>query len=145
MTKFEASDFSLELPDEALDVSSYCFSFPALGEMPPNLTITAVKYTDPPVLEEFNRTRTALMRESLDNFAVLSENRSRRDNWDYIVSTVRWTSEDVEIRQKRVFIHVPESVHTIYSLVATDLAGNAEKSDPAIDGMIRSFQPIKTG
>ena len=145
MAKFEGSNFELELPDEALDVSAYCFSFPTLGKMPPNLTITVQKFDDRPVLEEFCETRTALISESLNNFEIISEKRNRRGNWDYIVSIVQWTAEDVIVRQKRIFIYVPEPGHAIYSLVATDLAENAEKSDPTIDDIIRSFKPDEGG
>lgn len=145
MTKFEAADFALELPDEALDASSYCFVFPTLGSMPPNLTITVQRFTDAPVLEEFARARTATMGESLKNFEVLSETRHQRGNWDYIVSIVRWAVDAVVMIQKRLFIHVSEPVHTIYSLVATDLADNAANSDPAINNVIRSFQTNTTG
>ena len=81
------------------------------------------------------------MRDSLDDFEVVSEQRYQRDNWDYIVSIVRWTAGSVVTRQKRPFIHVSGAEQTIYSLVATDMAENAEKSEPIIDGIIRSFQP----
>lgn len=81
------------------------------------------------------------MRDSLDDFEVVSEQRYQRDNWDYIVSIVQWAVGGLVTRQKRLFIHVAEPTNKIYSLVATDLAENAEKSDPIVDDIIRSFQP----
>src|SRR5690606_5548779 len=127
-----------------LDASSYCFVFPSLGAMPPNLTVTVQKFADPPVLEEFVASRTDPMFESLENFEVLSEVRNQRDNWNYIVNIVCWATNGVVTRQKRLYIYVPEPVHAIYVLVATDLAENAGVSDPVIDNIIRSFQPAKS-
>ncbi|MEE4217491.1 MAG: DcrB-related protein [Xanthomonadales bacterium] len=141
MTSFKGANFSLELPDDTVDASSYCFCFPDLGTMPPNLTVTSQQFDDKSSLEEFTESRTAPMRDSLDEFEVVSEQRYQRDNWDYIISIVQWTAGSVVTRQKRLFIHVAKPANKIYSLVATDLAENAEKSEPTIDGIIRSFQP----
>ena len=141
MANFQGSGFALELPDEAQDVSSYCFSFPELGAMPPNLTVSVEKHKDQPDLEAFAEARTAPMRDVLDDFEVLSEQRQQRDNWDYMVSIVQWQAGDVLTRQKRLFIYVPEPEHTMYVLTATDLADNVENSDAAIDQVIRSFKP----
>ena len=105
---FQASDFSVELPDDAIDASSYCFVFPNAGEFPPNLTI---RVEGPPPeldLDAYVKEQRQALESSVEDFELLNEISSKRDFWTYVVSIVEWGPDDSRIRQKHTLSHRPQ-------------------------------------
>jgi hypothetical protein len=138
---FQGSGFSVDLPEDASDASSYCFLFPNAGEYAPNLTI---RYEQPPDefdLNEYVDEQRQALETSVENFIVVNEISNKRDFWTYVISIIEWGPDEARIRQKRTYVHVPGEKTRLFILTGTDLAANFEQSDVIFNQIIRSFKP----
>lgn len=143
MQSFQGPGFSVELPDNAIDASSYCFVFPDAGEFPPNLTIRS-EATPPELdLDTYVKEQRQALETSVENFSLVNEISGRRDFWSYVVSIVEWGPDDTRIRQKQTHVYVPGAKPRLFILIGTDLAANFEKSDALFNQVIRTLKPVE--
>jgi len=138
---FQGSGFSVELPDDATDSSSYCFSFPNAGEYAPNLTITCERPPDGLDLNAYVSERREALKTGVENLAVINEISNSRGAWTYIVSIVEWGPDESRIRQKQTYVYVPGEVPKLFTLTGTDLADNFKQSEAIFNQAIKSFTP----
>jgi hypothetical protein len=138
---FQGSGFSVELPDDATDASSYCFVFPEAGEFSPNLTIRREQSPDDLDLNAYVKDLTEALDESSENLIIVNEISGKHGFWTYIISIIEWGPDESRVRQKRTFMHVPGEVPRVFTLTGTDLAGNFEKSEVIFNQVIKSFKP----
>lgn len=143
MQSFQASEFSVEMPDGAIDASSYCFVFPRVGEFPPNLTIRCEQQPPDFDLNAYVAEQREALETSVDNFSLINEISSKRDFWTYVVSIVEWGPDDSRIRQKQTYVFVPGELPRLFILTGTDLANNFEQSDGIFNQVIRTLKPIE--
>ena len=141
MPKFQGSGFSVELPEEVMDASSYCFSFPEAGEFSPHLTIKFEQQTDKPDLNAYVSKQRVALRAGVENFSVISELSKSRGSWDYVISVIEWGPDESRTRQKQFFVYVPGEIPRLFTLTGTDLAANFERSESLFDQVIRTFKP----
>ncbi len=138
---FQGSGFSVELPDDATDATSYCFVFPDAGKFSPNLTIRSEQSPDDLDLKAYVDEQTQALETSVENFVVVNEISNKHGFWTYIISIIEWGPEESRIRQKRTFMHVPGEIPRLFTLTGTDLASNFENSEVVFNQVIKSFTP----
>lgn len=139
--KFQGSGFSVDIPEGALDVSSYAFVFPELGEFAPNLTIRFEPGENVDLEERISDLRETLM-SSLENFVVVGEDPVRtRGPWKYSTQVYEYGQDEHRIRQKQLLLLVTQPTLTLYTVTGTDLAAGYLQSEPVFDEIIRSFDP----
>jgi len=141
MPSFQGSGFSVELPEETIDASSYCFSFPEAGEFSPYLTIKCERQQDELDLSACVNEQRDALRAGVENFRVISETSKSRGSWNYIITVVEWGPDESRTRQKQLFVYVPGEIPRLYTLTGTDFASNFENSEPLFDQVIRTFKP----
>ncbi len=139
---FQASEFSVELPDGVIDASSYCFVFPHAGEFPPNLIIRCEHQPAEFDLAAYVAAQREALEASAENFTLVNEISSKRDFWTYIVSIVEWGPDDSRIRQKQTYVFVPGQRNRLFILTGSDLADNFEQSDGIFNQVIRTLKPL---
>lgn len=141
MAKFQASGFSIDLPDGTFDASSYVFSFPFAGDLSPSLSISFERVADIPDLMTIADKEAGTLRSNLESFDVLAESQHERGTWRYVISIVEWGPREARIWQKRFFLFVPDGRPTLYTIKGTDLSENRANSEPIFDQTIASFDP----
>lgn len=138
---FQGSGFSVNLPDDAMDASSYCFMFPNAGEFSPNLTIRSERPPDELNLDDYVKQQREALETGVENFILVNEISGKRDFWTYVVSIIEWGPDESRIRQKQLHVYVPGEKPRLFILTGTDLAANFEQSDAIFNEVIRSFTP----
>ena len=141
MPSFQGSGFSIELPEDVIDASSYCFSFPEAGEFSPILMIKCERQQDELDLSAYVNEQRDAIRASVENFTVISEMSKSRGAWDYVISVTEWGPDESRTRQKQLFVYVPGEIPRLFTLTGTDFAANFENSEPLFDQIIRTFKP----
>lgn len=142
MQDFQGPGFFVQLPDQTVDASTYCFVFPAYGDFPPNLTIRCEEHPEEFELGAYVAEQRQALADSAENFSLINEISSKHDFWTYVVSIVEWGADDNRVRQKRTYVHVPGEPPRLYTLTGTDLAANFEVSDAVFNQVIRSLKPV---
>lgn len=143
MTSFQGSGFTLELPENAIDGSSYVFLLPG-GDGPsmPSVSVRVQRRRASVTLDDYIREmRPDDAGDGPAAFTVVAETLHDRGAWPYVVSVTEWGEGDQAIRRKEVFILIAGEVNTIYHLCGADLASSFAASEPAIDAVMRSFRP----
>jgi len=138
---FQGSGFSVDLPDDAADASSFCFVFPNAGELPPNLTIRCERPPDELDLDEYVQEQRQAFETSVENFELVNEISSKHDFWTYVVSITEWGPDESRLRQKQMYVYVPGEKPRLFIMIGNDLAANSEQSDDLFNQVIRSFKP----
>ena len=139
--KFQASGFSVEVPDEAIDASAYTFSYPGLGSLPPNIVIQFEFGDDVDM-----GARRAEVLERIESsypqvdIRVQDEVRSRGD-WEYFTIVAEFGEGEARMVQKQLQLRAQQPKPTVYVFSGTDLASNFPVFEPHFDAMVRSFQP----
>jgi hypothetical protein len=139
--KFQASGFSVDVPDDVVDASAYVFSFPASGGLPPNVSIRFESGED---LDLESRRQEVLerIRDSYPDpvFKLEDPVRSRGD-WQYFTYIVEFGDEGQRLRQKEMHLRILQPRPTLYIFSGTDTDENFERFEPYFDSMVRSFNP----
>ena len=141
MQSFQGSGFSVDLPEDATDASSYCFLFPDAGEYAPNLTIRCERPPDELDLNAYVNEQRQALETSVENLSVVNEISNKRGSWTYIVSIIEWGPDESRIRQKQTYVYVSEEIPRLFTLTGTDLAANFKQSEVLFNQVIKSFTP----
>ena len=139
--KFQASGFSVDVPDDVVDASAYVFSFPALGGLPPNVTIRfeAAENLD---LESRRQEVLERVRDSyVDPVFKLEDPVRSRGDWQYFTFIVEFGDEGQRLRQKEMQLRILQPQPTLYVISGTDFGDNFERFESYFDGIVRSFNP----
>ncbi len=140
--QFQGSGFSVELDAGVLDVSGYAFSYPKLGDFPPNITLRFERGADADMAERLQAFHEKL--PAYPNAQLRAEPQvARRGDWEYFAFVLEFGGEDGDARlvQKEIQIRVAEPVPTVYIITGTDLVGNFPRFEATYDAFVRSFQP----
>ncbi len=138
---FQGSGFSVDLPEDATDASSYCFTFPDAGEYSPNLTIRVERPPDELDLNAYVNEQRQALETSVENFSVVNEISNKRGSWTYVISIIEWGPDESRIRQKQTYVYVPDEIPRLFTLTGTDLADNFKQSEVLFNQVIKSFTP----
>lgn len=139
--KFQGSGFSLELPPGVTDASTYVFTFPDLGELPPNISVR-FEQGGGVDMKARREAEVSRLRESLPNPEFWMEDKVRsRGDWQYFTNVVVFGEEGMRICLKELQLLISEPEPTLYVFAGTDLSDNWPRFEPTFDALIRGFQP----
>ena len=141
MIKFQGSGFTLPLPDDCMDGSSYTFVLPENGGYSPNMNIrfqSAVHVKD---LKAYVADSLDAMKEEMTEFVLLNQVAGKRGEHDGVMSSYEWGEGETRMRQKQFCLLVPGEAPRLYILLTTDLAANAAQSDRIFNQMMKHFKP----
>ena len=147
MTQFQSSGFSIELPDKCIDASSYTFVLTGeeagdVKNYAPNITIRFENAAVGFDLKKSVNDALDVLRKQVEAFELISQDSGKRGENDGIMTVYEWGKGVARMRQKQVVLLVPGEKSRKYILTTTDLASQADKSDPVFDQILRSFEVL---
>jgi hypothetical protein len=141
MRKFQGSGFSLMLPQTCYDASAYAFALPEHNGFSPNVTIGFEAVPADTDISRYADKDLAALGAGLPGFALTSKAAGKKGQWAAVMAALQWGEGPARMLQKRLYILVTAQVPRIYTLTTSDLAANAEHSNPAFEQILRSFTP----
>lgn len=143
MQKFVGSGFSVDLPDDCVDASSYMFVLPEHNGYSPNISIrfeSAVTIND---LKAHVNATLELLKKSAPAFVMKKQVSGKRGANEGVMSQYEWGEGATRVRQTQYCLMTPGEAARLYILTSTDLVGNASKSDPVFNAMMKNFTPTQ--
>lgn len=142
MPAFQGSGFTLELPEETVDGSSYVFLLPREGGTAmASVSVRVERRREAVDLAEYARSLRPPEGEGEAEFRVLSESFHDRGAWPYLVSVTDWGEGEAAIRRKEIFVLIAGEPNTVYHLTASERASRFHECEAMLDGILRSFRP----
>jgi len=132
--RYAAPHFSLELPDDTLDASSYGFVFPAIGgSNPARLSVVTSVPPSVPDLETFVAEQQTLILERFPEPEILESITNVRGSWSYAILKFTWGESGNRMCQKDIHLFVSgQSVRYFHFLGVAPLDEFA-RAEPAFD------------
>ena len=137
MAKYECPRFAIELPESAIDVSSYCFVLTVPEPFHPSIVIKTDRMAAGKSLAEHVKAQMAKMPGQLKNFQVIEEPQAM-EGGKGIRTVFMWGQDDARFRQTQMFYQRGERVFT---LTATLQAGVRRDYWPELEAVVRTFEP----
>ena len=144
MSEFQGSGFAIELPENCIDASSYTFVLEQRNGFSANLTIRFQLPTEGFSVSSFVDEQISSLRTSLDSFALIHQANGKRGEIEGAMFVYEWGQGSGRFKQKQVVMLSNLEPARIYIMTSTDLAINADESDPVFEQMMRSFAPNDT-
>ena len=144
MSEFQGSGFSIALPENCIDASSYTFVLEELNGFSANLTIRFQLPTEGFSVSSFLDEQIATLSTTLDSFSLSHQANGKRGEIEGAMCTYEWGQGSGRFKQKQVVMLSNMEPARVYIMVSTDLASNADQSDPVFEQMMRSFVPNDT-
>jgi hypothetical protein len=141
MQKFEGSGFSLDLPDDCVDASSYTFVLPENNGYSPNLSIRSESAVTIKDLKGHVNAMLKLLKDSAPEFVMKKQMAGKRGANEGVMSQYEWGVGAARMQQKQYCLMTPGEAARLYILTATDLASNAAQSDAVFNAMMKNFMP----
>jgi hypothetical protein len=141
MPKFVGSGFSLDVPENCVDASSYMFVLPENNGFSANLSIrseSAVTISD---LKAHVNSMLETLKNSTPEFAMLKQVAGKRGPNEGVMSQYEWGLGESRVRQKQYCLMTPGENARLYVLTSTDLVSNATQSDRIFNVMMKNFTP----
>jgi len=137
--RIQGVNFSMGVPQNAVDHSIYCITLPEHGAMPPSLTIREADCTASiDLIEELDKIAAQLSeadKTCVKRKATIGQNK----DWDYAIQVIEWGPEEARIWQKNLLIHVPEKT-SVFTFTMIDFLNNMQHSEPEFNRMLRDFK-----
>jgi hypothetical protein len=142
MKPYQGAGFSIELPDDIADASSFVFVRDDQSDSPPTLRITLQPVAEAPA-DMGSYLRDLLHKECarVPGLELVDTSVNSRDNWLYGIATLAWGQEIYSLRERRIYLFVADERprHFVLSVTAP---GNAfDEANLYFAGAIRSFMP----
>ena len=141
MPNFQGSGFTMELPDDCMDASSYAFVLPENNGFSANLTVrfeSAVHVSD---LQAHVNLSLDALKASVVDFVMINQVAGKRGAHHGVMSNFEWGAGESRMRIKQYCIITTGDVPRVYTLTAVDLASNADQSAPVFNRMMKNFIP----
>jgi hypothetical protein len=141
MAKYSGSDFSIDLPDGAINATVHAFAFPQGGLHTPTLFIRSEHPHSPVPLSDYVDSQVALLQAAKEALDVV---RRRTGVWhgrDALDLLVDFGPPEQRLRQRLVYLDAKGEPQTIYILAATDTAETFDGNEAMFNAAILSFLP----
>ena len=142
MPNFQGTGFTIEIPEDCFDASTYTFVLPENNGFSANLNIRhepAVEVND---LKAHINVSLKALRDRVANFTLLNQAAGKRGAHEGLMTSFEWGEGESRVRQKQYCLLVSGEKPKIYILTSTDLASNAAQSDRIFNGIMKSFVPL---
>jgi len=143
MPHFQGSGFSVELPDDCADASAYTFILPTPkdAQFAPFVVIKAEALAAD-TLESHVRAQHMELQQNLENCRILTFKAGQHAGTDVVLTTLEWGPPAARISQTQAYYLVAgEKNEKVFGLKGTDLSENFGNSQPAFNGIFRTFMP----
>lgn len=141
MPNFQGSGFTVELPDECIDASTYTFVLPENNGFSATLNIRHESATEVKNLKAHINVSLKALRDSVTDFTLLNQAAGKRGAHEGVMSSFEWGSGEARVRQKQYCLLTSGEAPRIYILTSTDLVSNAAQSDRIFSAIMKSFVP----
>ncbi len=141
MAKYSGSDFSIDLPDGAINATVHAFAFPQGGLHTPTLFIRSEHPHSPVPLSDYVDSQVALLQAAKEALDVV---RRRTGVWhgrDALDLLVDFGPPEQRLRQRLVYLDARGEPQTIYILAAKDTAETFAGNEAMFNAAILSFLP----
>src|SRR5210317_1611933 len=101
MPNFQGSGFTVELPDECIDASTYTFVLPENNGFSATLNIRHESATEVKNLKAHINVSLKALRDSVTDFTLLNQAAGKRGAHEGVMSSFEWGSGEARVRQKQ--------------------------------------------
>jgi hypothetical protein len=143
LPSFQGSDFVIELPEGAADVSTYAFAFPARRDFRPSIVIKTDALAAPVDLSAHVQEQLAKLSASLPNVNVVRSGPTRHDKYPSHASLFDWGPDSRRIRQKQYFLLLKDPARVV-TITGTGLRDDFAPVELLFDAIFLSFRPTIT-
>lgn len=141
MPRYDGSDFSIDLPDEAINATVHAFAFPQGRLHTPTLFIRSEHPHSPVSLSDYVDSQVALLQAANEALDVVRRRTGVWHGHDALDLLVDFGPPEQRLRQRLVFVDAKGEPQTIYVLVATDTVDAFDGNDAMFNTAILSFRP----
>ena len=141
MPNFQGSGFTIELPDDCIDASSYAFVLPECEGFSANLTVRFEPAIDVSDLQAHVNISIESLKSNVVDFVLINQVAGKRGPHNGVMSNYEWGASESRVRVKQYCIMTAGDVPRIYTLTAVDLASNADQSATVFNRMMKNFIP----
>jgi hypothetical protein len=143
MAKFQGSGFSIDVPDDCVDATSYMFVLPENNGYSANLSIRSESAVTVSDLTAHVNSMLDALKNSAPDFILMKQMAGKRGPNEGVMSQYEWGTGKSRVRQKQYCLMTPGKAARLYILTSTDLVINAAKSDPVFNAMMKKFMPAQ--
>jgi len=141
MPNFQGSGFTIELPDDCMDASSYAFVLPERNGFSANLTVRFEPATHVSDLQAHVNLSLDALKATVVDFVLINQVAGKRGPHNGVMSNFEWGAGESRMRIKQYCIITAGDVPRVYTLTAVDLVSNADQSAPVFNQMMKNFVP----
>lgn len=141
MPIFQGSGFTIELPDNCVDASSYTFVLPEKNGLAANLTVRFEPAKNVPDLQAHVNASLDALKDNVQDFKMLKQVAGKRGAHQGVMSDFEWGVGAARLRQRQYCVKTEGKKARVYTLTATDLASNADQSARVFNQMMKNFAP----
>jgi hypothetical protein len=142
MPNFQGAGFTIDLPEDCTDASSYTFVLPENNGFSASLIIRHESAAQVDNLKTHINVSLKALRDSVTNFTLLNQAAGKRGAHEGLMTSYEWGVGESRIRQKQYCLMTSGENPKIYILTSTDLVSNAVESDRVFNGIMKSFAPL---
>ena len=142
MANFQGTGFSIELPDDCTDASTYTFVLPENNGFSATLNIRHESATEVSDLKSHINVSLKALRASVANFTLLNQAAGKRGEHQGLMTSYEWGEGASRVRQKQYCLMTSGENPKLYILTSTDLVSNAAQSDRVFNSIMKTFTPL---
>jgi len=132
---YSCPSFSIEVPNEAVDTSTYSFVIPVQERFHPSVVIRREPLPMKKTFSEYTAEQVPRMKAELKNFRLL---RGPEETAGRVVMSYEWGEGDAQFQQTQIYLDLGRSY---YLLTLTQLAGSRVDHLPALQRIAGTFRP----
>ncbi|MGZ5224339.1 MAG: DcrB-related protein [Burkholderiales bacterium] len=140
MPTFKGSYFSIELPADFSDESTYAFALPARANFRPSVVVKAERLTQPTELGAYVEQQLDKIKKALPHMNVLSVTPPKPGE-AAVTSIYEFGEAAQRVRQKQRYVLLKDPARVV-TLTATSSRDTFGQTEALFDAILRSFKPL---
>ncbi|MGZ5093867.1 MAG: DcrB-related protein [Burkholderiales bacterium] len=140
MPTFKGSYFSIELPADFSDESTYAFALPARASFRPSVVVKAERLTQPTELGAYVEQQLDKIKKALPHMNVLSVTPPKPGE-AAVTSIYEFGEAAQRVRQKQRYVLLKDPARVV-TLTATSSRDTFGQTEALFDAILRSFKPL---
>jgi hypothetical protein len=140
MPTFKGTDFTIELPAEARDESTYAFAFRARSSFRPSVVVKTERLAAPTELPAYVEKQLGNIKTVLPNVVVVSGAPVKHGGLSAYTAVYDFGEESRRVRQKQRYILLQDPLRVV-TLTGTSLKETFVETEPLFEAVFGSFVP----
>jgi len=141
--QYAAPHFSLELPDDTLDASSYAFVFPGIGgDNPARLSVITSMPPSVPDLQTFVEEQRNLILDRFPEPEILESLTNVRGGWNYAILKFIWGEPDHRMCQKDIHLFADGNPVRYFHFLGVAPLDDFPAAEPRFDRALGTLKVI---